>query len=80
MSNDAKVYVKMITYCIVTFLITFASLVEGMDLEHIQTISIGIWIKTLIKAFATSLISLKAFLDTSLNDSKIEINKDNHLE
>lgn len=66
--GDYKVYLKMFTYVFVTILITFLSLLDSVDtLDSVTALQ---WVKMVAKSCIPGLISLKAFLDTSLNDNK----------
>lgn len=69
MSNNpnVKVYTRMIVYTCLTIAITFFSLIDTLDVTSLSSISQMDWIKLLSKSFATGLISLKAFLDDTVN-------------
>ena len=65
---DFKLFGKMSLYVFITTLITFVSLVDTLDVHHLDQISSLDWIKMFLKSLVPGLISLKAFLDTSIND------------
>jgi hypothetical protein len=67
--ENAKLFGKMFLYIFVTTIITFVSLVDTLDAHYFNQISDLDWIKIGLKSLAPGLISLKAFLDTSMNES-----------
>lgn len=64
---NVKVYTRMIVYTCLTIAITFFSLIDTLDVTSLSSITQMDWIKLLSKSFATGLISLKAFLDDTVN-------------
>lgn len=75
MSNNpnVKVYTRMIFYTCLTIAITFFSLIDTLDVTSLSSITQMDWIKLLSKSFATGLISLKAFLDDTVNKQEQNI-------
>ena len=67
---DFKLLGKMSLYVFVSTIISFVSLIDTLDAHYFDQISNLDWIKIFLKSLAPGLISLKAFLDTSINDSK----------
>jgi hypothetical protein len=68
MNNNSKIYIKMFFYFIVTTLMTFATLLDTIDTHTINTITAFDWIKLSLKAIVPSLMTIKAFIDPSIND------------
>ena len=60
-------YAKMFLYTAVTGIITFVSLLDTIDVNHINDMNKIEWLKIILKSSLPSLVSLKAFLDTSVN-------------
>jgi hypothetical protein len=67
---DFKLLGKMSLYVFVSTIISFVSLIDTLDAHYFDQISNLDWIKIFLKSLAPGLISLKAFLDTSINDDK----------
>lgn len=66
---DFKLLGKMSLYVFVSSIISFVSLIDTLDAHYFDQISNLDWIKIFLKSLAPGLISLKAFLDTSINDN-----------
>lgn len=66
--ENAKLLGKMFLYIFVTTIITFVSLLDTLDAHYFNQISDLDWIKIGLKSLAPGLISLKAFLDTSISE------------
>lgn len=58
----------MSLYFIISILIAFCLECEQYDMHNIEMITKGDWLKIIIKSSIPALISLRAFLDTSLVD------------
>lgn len=71
---DIKLLGKMSLYVFISTIISFVSLVDTLDAHYFDQISNLDWIKIFLKSLAPGLISLKAFLDTSINESKNILN------
>ena len=76
-----KSILKMSLYVIVSGVISFISLLDTLNVEHINDISNMEWIKIVFKSILPGLVSVRAFLDTSFidnkkdsNENKVEIN------
>jgi len=70
---DFKLLGKMSLYVFVSTIISFVSLLDTLDAHYFDQVSNLDWIKIFFKSLAPGLISLKAFLDTSMNDNKPNI-------
>jgi hypothetical protein len=66
---DFKLLVKMSLYVFVSTIISFVSLLDTLDAHYFDQVSNLDWIKIFLKSLAPGLISMKAFLDTSINDN-----------
>jgi len=60
-------YTKMFLYTAVTGIITFVSLLDTIDVNHLNDMNKVEWLKIVLKSSLPSLVSLKAFLDTSVS-------------
>jgi hypothetical protein len=60
-------YTKMFLYTAVTGIITFVSLLDTIDVNHLNDMNKIEWLKIILKSSLPSLVSLKAFLDTSVS-------------
>lgn len=65
---------KMSLYVFISTIISFVSLIDTMDAHYFDQISDLDWIKIVMKSMVPGLISLKAYLDTSLTDKPVESN------
>jgi hypothetical protein len=65
--KNGDIYFKMFLYIFVTMLITFLSLLD--TITDVNNLSNFEWIKIIAKSSIPGLISLKAYLDTSSNNS-----------
>ena len=69
MSNSAfSIYVKMFLYTFITMVITFFGLLDTLKVSSFDQISSMDWFKILGQSALPSLVSLKAFLDQSINN------------
>jgi hypothetical protein len=69
MSNGAfSIYVKMFLYTFITMVITFFGLLDTLKVSSFDQISSMDWFKILGQSALPSLVSLKAFLDQSINN------------
>lgn len=73
---NVKIYTRMILYTCLTVSITFFSLIDTLDVTSLSSITQMDWIKLISKSFATGLISLKAFLDDTVNNKQEEITEE----
>lgn len=69
---NVKIYTRMALYTFLTILITFFSLIDTLDVTSLGSITQMEWIKLISKSLVTGLISLKAFLDDTINNKKEE--------
>ena len=60
----------MFLYVAVTTIITFCSLVDTIKADDIVNVNTLEWIKIILKSLVPGLVSLKAFLDTSVSSNK----------
>lgn len=63
----------MFLYVFISTIISFVSLVDTIDAHYFDQVSNLDWIKIVLKSLTPGLISLKAFIDTSMNDEKIKL-------
>jgi hypothetical protein len=65
----------MFLYVGVTTIITFVSLLDALQSHNFSDVSNLDWLKICLKSLLPGLVSLKAFLDTTINTNgkKIEI-------
>jgi hypothetical protein len=61
----------MFLYVFVTTIITFCSLVDTISADSLSSVSGLEWMKIILKSLVPGLVSLKAFLDTT-----VVVNKD----
>lgn len=66
---DIKLLGKMSLYVFISTIISFVSLIDTLDAHYFDQISNLDWIKIFLKSLAPGLISLKAFLDPSINNN-----------
>lgn len=67
----------MFLYVIVSTIISFISLLDSINVDDFHQISNLEWFKLVFKSFLPSLISVKAFLDTSVSDVNKNIEEQN---
>ena len=72
-----KIYIKMFFYFIVTTIITFSAVLDTLDTDSINNITTFTWIKLILKSIIPSLITIKAFIDPSVNEILNETNVSN---
>lgn len=80
MNSSVSAVLKMSLYVFISTIITFCSLVDTIDAHQFDQVSNLDWIKIGLKSIVPGLISLKAYIDNSLNDNKqtnqsVETNK-----
>ena len=68
MNNNNKIYVKMAFYFIITTTITFVTLMDTIDANTISSITTFEWVKLALKSAIPSLMTIKAFVDPSINE------------
>jgi len=73
---DFKLFGKMFLYVFISTIISFVSLVDTLDAHYFDQVSNLDWIKIVLKSLTPGLISLKAFIDTSMTDEKSKLNVD----
>jgi hypothetical protein len=73
---DFKLLSKMFLYVFVSTVISFVSLIDTLDAHYFDQVSNLDWIKIFLKSLVPGLISLKAFIDTSMNDEKHKLQID----
>jgi hypothetical protein len=73
---DFKLFGKMFLYVFISTIISFVSLVDTLDAHYFDQVSNLDWIKIVLKSLTPGLISLKAFIDTSMTDEKSKLNID----
>ena len=66
----------MFLYVFISTIISFVSLVDTIDAHYFDQVSNLDWIKIILKSLTPGLISLKAFIDTSMNDEKTKLKID----
>jgi hypothetical protein len=69
--KNGEIYLRMFLYIFVTMLITFLSVLD--TITDVNSLSNFEWIKIIAKSSIPGLISLKAYLDTSSNNSNNSI-------
>ena len=67
----------MFFYFIVTTIITFSAVLDTLDTDSINTITTFTWVKLILKSIIPSLITIKAFIDPSVNEILNETNVSN---
>jgi hypothetical protein len=79
MNSSVSAVLKMSLYVFISTIITFCSLVDTIDAHQFDQVSNLDWIKIGLKSIVPGLISLKAYIDNSLNDKQtnqsVETNK-----
>jgi hypothetical protein len=70
---DLKLFGKMFLYVFISTIISFVSLVDTIDAHYFDQVSNLDWIKIVLKSLTPGLISLKAFIDTSMQDEKLKL-------
>lgn len=73
---DYKLLGKMFLYVFVSTIISFVSLIDTVEAHYFDQVSNLDWVKIILKSLVPGLISLKAFLDTSIIDEKTKSTKD----
>ena len=73
---DLKLFGKMFLYVFISTIISFVSLVDTIDAHYFDQVSNLDWIKIFFKSLTPGLISLKAFIDTSMLDEKLKLKID----
>ena len=68
MNNNNKIYLKMAFYFIITTTITFVTLMDTIDANTISSITTFEWVKLALKSSIPSLMTIKAFVDPSINE------------
>jgi hypothetical protein len=71
---DFKLLGKMFLYVFVSTVISFVSLIDTVDAHYFDQVSNLDWIKIFLKSLVPGLISLKAFIDTSMTDENNKLN------
>jgi hypothetical protein len=69
--KNFEFFLKMFLYVFVTTIITFCSLVDTISADSLSSVSGLEWMKIILKSLVPGLVSLKAFLDTT-----VVVNKD----
>ena len=65
-----SLYFRMGAYVFVTTVITFVTLLDTIEGRNFSDISNLEWIKLCLKSLLPGFVSLKAFLDTTINSDK----------
>lgn len=65
--NNHKIYLKMFFYFVITTTITFVTLMDTIDPHAINSITTFEWVKLILKSAVPSLMTVKAFIDPSIN-------------
>ena len=65
---NTKIYIKMFFYFTITTIITFSAVLDTLDTDSINNITTFAWIKLILKSLIPSLITIKAFVDPSVNE------------
>lgn len=65
-----NLYFRMGAYVIVTTVITFVSMLDTIEGRNFSDITNLEWVKLCLKSLLPGFVSLKAFLDTSINNNK----------
>lgn len=58
----------MAFYFIITTTITFVTLIDTLDVHTVTAITTFEWVKLLLKSAVPSLMTIKAFVDPSINE------------
>lgn len=64
--TSGNVYFRMFLYFIISVLITLGLEIEQLNADHLHEITYLMWVKIAIKALLPALISIRAYLDTSM--------------
>ena len=62
-----NLYFRMGSYVIVTTVITFVSLLDSIEGRNFSDVTNLEWVKLCLKSLLPGFVSLKAFLDTTIN-------------
>ena len=65
-----SLYIRMSAYVFVTTVITFVTLLDTIEGRNFSDISNLEWVKLFLKSLLPGFVSLKAFLDTTINSDK----------
>lgn len=65
---NIKIYIKMFFYFTITTIITFSAVLDTLDTDSINNITTFAWVKLILKSLIPSLITIKAFVDPSVNE------------
>jgi hypothetical protein len=65
-----SLYFRMGAYVFVTTVITFVTLLDTIEGRNFSDISNLEWVKLFLKSLLPGFVSLKAFLDTTINSDK----------
>lgn len=68
--TNFNLYLRMFLYVFITTVITFVSLLDTIDKSNLSDISNLDWMKICLKSLLPGFISLRAFLDTTINSNK----------
>jgi len=68
--NKYKVHIRMGAYFLVSALITFGTLLDSIEYRNFSDLTSLEWLKLGLKSLLPSFVSLKAFLDTTVNTDK----------
>ena len=71
--KNFEFFLKMFLYVFVTTIITFCSLVDTISADNLSAITGLEWMKIILKSLVPGLVSLKAFLDTTVSSNKVQI-------
>ena len=69
MKKKSKMYVRMSLYIGITAIITFLTLIDSFTNEQIETFTDLDWLRLTFKSFIPSLVSLKAYLDSTVQET-----------
>lgn len=69
MKKQSKMYVRMSLYIGITAIITFLTLIDSFTNEQIETFTNFDWFRVTFKSFIPSLVSLKAYLDSTVHET-----------
>ena len=58
----------MFFYFTITTIITFSAVLDTLDTDSINNITTFAWVKLILKSLIPSLITIKAFVDPSVNE------------
>ena len=71
--KNFEFFLKMFLYVFVTTIITFCSLVDTISADNLSAVTGLEWMKIILKSLVPGLVSLKAFLDTTVSSNKGQI-------